>query len=160
VVEAVDVRVEREAVRPGIVAALSLCNVWSGVGVDRTFGVDVGCARPSLFTSTVIRIGTIPRRGSTRDRDPTRQLRHRLVSALTSAIIVKFEASSLQHFSAKMFRTAARGFAASAWRTAESIGQIEAAQQTAINISKAQGIGQRGFIDGKTHIIYLQSSPY
>jgi len=47
-----------------------------------------------------------------------------------------------------MFRTAARSFAASAWRNAESLSQIEAAHQTAINISKAQGIGQRGFIDG------------
>jgi cysteine synthase A len=41
-----------------------------------------------------------------------------------------------------MFRTAARGFAASAWRAAD------AHQQTAINISKAQGIGHRGFLDG------------
>ncbi|EAT77192.2 hypothetical protein SNOG_15527 [Parastagonospora nodorum SN15] len=59
-----------------------------------------------------------------------------------------------------MFRTAARGFAASAWRSAESIGQIQsdAVHQTAVNISKAQGIGQRGFIDaiGKTPLIRLK----
>jgi hypothetical protein len=55
----------------------------------------------------------------------------------------------------KMFSTAARRFGASAWRSAESIGQIEteAARQTAINISKAQGVGQRGFIDGTLYII-------
>ena len=46
-----------------------------------------------------------------------------------------------------MFRTAARGFATSARRGAEIIGSAEA-QQTALNISKAQGIGQRGFLDG------------
>ncbi|EDU44051.1 cysteine synthase (O-acetylserine (Thiol)-lyase) [Pyrenophora tritici-repentis Pt-1C-BFP] len=57
-----------------------------------------------------------------------------------------------------MFRTAARSIAASAWRNAESFSQIEAAHQTAINISKAQGIGQRGFIDaiGKTPLIRLK----
>lgn len=48
-----------------------------------------------------------------------------------------------------MIRTAARGFVASAWRGAETLGSIEAAHQTAIGISKAQGIGQRGFLDGK-----------
>jgi cysteine synthase A len=53
-----------------------------------------------------------------------------------------------------MFRTAARSFAASAWRSAESISQLEAANQTAINISKAQGIGQRGFLDGKLYLFY------
>jgi hypothetical protein len=51
-----------------------------------------------------------------------------------------------------MFRTAARSFAVSAWRSAESLGQLEAASQTAINISKAQGIGQRGFLDGKPYL--------
>ena len=48
-----------------------------------------------------------------------------------------------------MFRTAARGFATSARRGAESLSQLEAAHQTAIGISTAQGIGQRGFLDGK-----------
>jgi hypothetical protein len=52
--------------------------------------------------------------------------------------------------SVNMLRTAARSFAASAWRSAESVSQLEAAHQTAIGISKAQGIGQRGFLDGKT----------
>lgn len=57
-----------------------------------------------------------------------------------------------------MFRTAARSFAASARRGAESVSQFEAAHQTAIGISKAQGIGQRGFIDaiGKTPLIRLK----
>ncbi len=49
-----------------------------------------------------------------------------------------------------MFRTASRRFAASAWRSIESASQLEAAHQTAINISKAQGVGQRGFLDGIT----------
>ena len=52
-----------------------------------------------------------------------------------------------------MFRTAARSFATSARRGAESIGSVEAAQQTALNISKAQGIGQRGFLDGKIYVL-------
>lgn len=47
-----------------------------------------------------------------------------------------------------MFRTASRSFAVSAWRSAESLSQLEAAYQTGINVSKAQGVGQRGFIDG------------
>jgi hypothetical protein len=46
-----------------------------------------------------------------------------------------------------MFRTAARSFAASAWRRSDSILSAEA-RQTAVNISQAQGIGQRGFLDG------------
>ena len=50
-----------------------------------------------------------------------------------------------------MFRTAARSFAVSARRGAESISQLEAAHQTAIGISKAQGIGRRGFLDGNVH---------
>lgn len=48
-----------------------------------------------------------------------------------------------------MFRTAARSFAVSARRSAESATSFEAAHQTAIGISKAQGVGQRGFLDGK-----------
>jgi hypothetical protein len=62
-----------------------------------------------------------------------------------------------------MFRTVARSFAATALRSAESISQIEAAQQTAINISKAQGIGQRGFIDGNdpfSHMILTTPVSY
>jgi cysteine synthase len=47
-----------------------------------------------------------------------------------------------------MFRTAVRSFAVSAWRNAESFSQLEAAHQTAINISKAQGVAQRGLLDG------------
>jgi len=60
-----------------------------------------------------------------------------------------------------MFRTAARSFAASAWRSAESLSQIEAAHHTAINISKAQGIGQRGFLDGTiSHSQYHSKSSH
>lgn len=51
-----------------------------------------------------------------------------------------------------MLRTAPRRFAASLWRSAESLSQIEASYQTGINISKAQGIGHRGFIDGTIRI--------
>lgn len=40
-----------------------------------------------------------------------------------------------------------RQFAASARRSAEAV-SFEANHQTAIGISKAQGIGQRGFLDG------------
>lgn len=47
-----------------------------------------------------------------------------------------------------MFRTRVLRFAATAYRAAENIPQIEAAQQYAIGISKAQGVTQRGFIDG------------
>jgi hypothetical protein len=50
-----------------------------------------------------------------------------------------------------MFRTAARSFAASAWRRSDGILSAEA-RQTAINISEAQGIGQRGFLDGNNYI--------
>jgi cysteine synthase A len=46
-----------------------------------------------------------------------------------------------------MFRTAARQFAASARRSAEAV-SFEANHQTAIGISKAQGISQRGLLDG------------
>ncbi|KAF2276528.1 PALP-domain-containing protein [Westerdykella ornata] len=57
-----------------------------------------------------------------------------------------------------MFRTASRRFAATVWRSAEHLAQIEAAYQTGINVSKAQGVGQRGFIDaiGKTPLIKLK----
>ncbi|KAK7510383.1 tryptophan synthase beta subunit-like PLP-dependent enzyme [Phyllosticta citricarpa] len=57
-----------------------------------------------------------------------------------------------------MFRTQALRFAATAWRAAESLSQIEAAQQYTIAVSKAQGITQRGFIDaiGKTPMIRLK----
>lgn len=48
-----------------------------------------------------------------------------------------------------MFRTVSRRFAASAWKSAESLAQIEAAYQTGINVSKAQGIASRGLLDGK-----------
>jgi hypothetical protein len=85
--------------------------------------------------------------------------RHRGPSAILCSIISFVALSPCRLVAAKlefpllrdMFRTAARGFAASAWRSAESIGQIQsdAVHQTAVNISKAQGIGQRGFIDGK-----------
>lgn len=47
-----------------------------------------------------------------------------------------------------MFRTQALRLAATAWRAAESVSSIEAAQQYTIAVSKAQGITQRGFIDG------------
>jgi len=47
-----------------------------------------------------------------------------------------------------MFRTPIRRFAATAWRAAESVAEIDAAQQYRINVSKAQGICQRGLIDG------------
>lgn len=53
------------------------------------------------------------------------------------------------HSHPNMFRTAPRRFAASLYRSAESLSQLEASYQTGINISKAQGIGQRGFIDGR-----------
>ncbi|OJD33004.1 cysteine synthase [Diplodia corticola] len=57
-----------------------------------------------------------------------------------------------------MFRTRVLRFAATAYRAAENISQIEAAQQYAIGISKAQGVTQRGFIDaiGKTPLIRLK----
>ena len=50
-----------------------------------------------------------------------------------------------------MFRTAPRRFAASLGRSADALSQLEASYQTGINISKAQGIGHRGFIDGTVH---------
>ncbi|KAF1363554.1 PALP-domain-containing protein [Lizonia empirigonia] len=55
-----------------------------------------------------------------------------------------------------MFRTAARQFAATARRSADAV-SYEANHQTALNISRAQGIGQRGFLDaiGKTPLIRL-----
>ncbi|KAL1644351.1 Cysteine synthase 1 [Diplodia intermedia] len=57
-----------------------------------------------------------------------------------------------------MFRTRVLRFAATASRAAENISQIEAAQQYAIGISKAQGVTQRGFIDaiGKTPLIRMK----
>ncbi|KAL0259108.1 Cysteine synthase 1 [Diplodia seriata] len=57
-----------------------------------------------------------------------------------------------------MFRTRVLRFAATAYRAAENISQIEAAQQYAIGISKAQGVTQRGFIDaiGKTPLIRMK----
>ncbi|KAB2578215.1 putative cysteine synthase protein [Lasiodiplodia theobromae] len=57
-----------------------------------------------------------------------------------------------------MFRTRVLRFAATTYRAAENISQIEAAQQYAIGISKAQGVTQRGFIDaiGKTPLIRLK----
>jgi len=57
-----------------------------------------------------------------------------------------------------MFRTAARSFAVSALRRPESVSQFEAAHQTAIDISKAQGVGQRGFIDGMVSKLTTNSS--
>ena len=52
-----------------------------------------------------------------------------------------------------MFRTAVRHFSAGAGRAAGtipklSIAQIEAAGHNAIEISKAQGVAQRGLVDG------------
>lgn len=70
--------------------------------------------------------------------------RHHLLAASFELLHSVFRT----YFRAIMFRTAARSFAASAWRNAESFSQLEAAHQTAINISKAQGVGQRGFLDG------------
>ncbi|EKG18839.1 Cysteine synthase/cystathionine beta-synthase P-phosphate-binding site [Macrophomina phaseolina MS6] len=57
-----------------------------------------------------------------------------------------------------MFRTRVLRFAATSCRRAESIAQIEAAQQHAIGVSKAQAIAHRGFIDaiGKTPLIRLK----
>lgn len=55
-----------------------------------------------------------------------------------------------------MFRTAARQFAASARRTADAV-SFEANHQTSIGISKAQGIGQRGFLDGAYICCYDES---
>ncbi|KAL1625746.1 Cysteine synthase 1 [Diplodia seriata] len=57
-----------------------------------------------------------------------------------------------------MFRTRVLRFAATAYRAAENISQIEAAQQYAIGISKAQGVTQRGFIDaiGRTPLIRMK----
>ncbi|KAF2743207.1 PALP-domain-containing protein [Sporormia fimetaria CBS 119925] len=56
-----------------------------------------------------------------------------------------------------MFRTASRRFTASLWRSADSLAQIEASYQHGINVSKAQGIAQRGLVDaiGKTPLIRL-----
>lgn len=47
-----------------------------------------------------------------------------------------------------MFRTRVLRFAATSYRMAEGISGIEAAQQYAIGISKAQAVAQRGFLDG------------
>lgn len=58
-----------------------------------------------------------------------------------------------------MFRTASRSFTASIWRSAENLSQLEASYATGINISKAQGVGQRGFIDG-THTIPPPQTPH
>jgi hypothetical protein len=114
----------------------------------------VGVARdgPSLFTSTSFRIGR-PRRS----RDLATIATSGSKRQFTGCIIEGSLNSPLHVLSLSlliMFRTAARSFAASAWRSAESISQLEAANQTAINISKAQGIGQRGFLDGKLYLFY------
>lgn len=90
------------------------------------------------------------------DRDATRwrhpELHHLQSTAACSIaqILTILTLSILRcfHTPHNMFRTAARSFAATALRSAESPSQVEALKQTAINISKAQGVGQRGFIDG------------
>ncbi|KAF4314566.1 Cysteine synthase 1 [Botryosphaeria dothidea] len=57
-----------------------------------------------------------------------------------------------------MFRTRVLRFAATSYRMAEGISGIEAAQQYAIGISKAQAVAQRGFLDaiGKTPLIRMK----
>jgi hypothetical protein len=49
-----------------------------------------------------------------------------------------------------MFQTASRRLAGTAMRRAESINlaQIEAAYKVGLNVSRAQGVGQRGLLDG------------
>lgn len=83
-----------------------------------------------------------------------------IATSLFACIILQLEVV-LHIVQCNMFRTTARRLAAaSTWPGPQSKAQIEAAQQTAINISKAQGIGQRGFLDGTfTTYLFLPSLP-
>jgi len=80
-----------------------------------------------------------------------------IATSLFACIILRLEVF-LHIVQCNMFRTTARRLAAAS--TSQSKAQIEAAQQTTINISKAQGIGQRGFLDGTfTTYLFLPSLP-
>lgn len=105
---------------------------------------------PSLFTSTSFHIWNNPRSQHARQGSRAAIATSLVVSALIFGYIIARVPLSVTSIQDTMFRTAARSFATTAWRSAETLGQIEAAQQTAISISKAQGIGQRGFLDGNT----------
>jgi hypothetical protein len=147
------VRVDRADGRPGMLCSwLAAPMSLSGVGFEASW-IEIVDVWVAVYVRS--KMGKAAAGKTTReDRDVTRlrhpQLHHlRYVNFLLPSIV---DCALSPH---NMFRTVARSFAATALRSAESISQIEAAQQTAINISKAQGIGQRGFIDGNNTFSYI-----